>query len=335
MPTVPSVPRRSHRARRRGRSLGAAGAAVALFLAAVVTVAWPGPASATGSGEGSGTTSVELVKHAEKDGKTVDVTTPLLPGETFDYVIVVTNTGTTRARTIKVTDDLPATVAPAGTVTVTEGATTVSTTPGADPVKVTIAALKPGESVDVTIPVRVVSDAKGCTTFTNSASATYVFGYGEHFSASSNEVVLAVGCADLTIDKVANVQGPVVVGDQVTYDISASLADVSHPVAVKPVVITDDIDESRFAFVSATDGGTYAGGVVTWTLADGLVPGDGPTTVSLTLKVLSPGQDASPTYANTACVALTPGDDTPVVQPGDDCDTVTIPPRDPGAARST
>ena len=56
-----------------------------------------------------------------------------------------------------------------------------------------------------------------------------------------------------------------------------------------------------------------------------------PTTVSLTLEVLSPGQDPSPTYANTACVALTPGDDTPVVKPGDDCDTATIPPPGSGS----
>ena len=130
MSTAP-VTRRSHRARRRGRSIGAAGAAVALFLVAVVTVAWPGPASATGSGTGD--TSVELTKHAEQDGKAIDSTTPLLPGDTFDYVITVTNTGTTKARTIKVTDDLPATVEPAGPVTVTEGATLVSTTPGGRP----------------------------------------------------------------------------------------------------------------------------------------------------------------------------------------------------------
>ena len=183
----------------------------------------------------------------------------------------------------------------------------------------------------MTIPVQVVADAQGCSTFTNSASATYVHGYGEHFSSESNDVTLSVGCADLVIDKAVTSGGPTVVGGHVTYDISVSLADVSHPVPVKPVVITDDIDETRFAFVSATDGGTYANGVVTWTLADGLSPGDPATTVSLTLEVLSPGQDPSPVYANTACVALAPGDDTPVVKPGDDCDTATIPPPGSGS----
>ena len=221
---------------------------------------------------------------------------------------------------------------PAGPVTVTDGATILSTTPAADPVKVTIDALNPGASVDVTIPVRVVSERRGLhapsptprppRTSTATASTS---------APPATRSTLAVGCADLTIDKVVTTGGPVVVGDHVTYDISVSLADVSHPVAVKPVVITDDIDETRFAFVSATDGGTYANGVVTWTLADGLAPGDPATTVSLTLRVLSPGQDASPTYANTACVALTPGDDTPVVQPGDDCDTATIPPPGSGS----
>ena len=205
-----------------------------------------------------------------------------------------------------------------------DGDTVVDTVPGADPVEVTIDSLLAGEVRTITIPVRVVGDAKGCSTFDNSASVTYVHGYGEEFSSDSNVVTLSVGCADLTIDKVADVDGPVAVGDEVTYDISVGLADVAHPVAVKPVVITDEIDESLFAFVSATDGGTFADGVVTWVLADGLAPGDPPTTVSVTLRILDPGTDASPDYTNTACVALTPDDETPVVKPGDDCDEATV-----------
>ena len=269
---------------------------------------------------------MDLVKHAEQDGVPIDSSNPLLPGDTFDYVVTVTNTGTTNVRRVTFTDDLPATVEPAGPVTVTDGGTVLSTTPAADPVVVTIGTLTPGQSVDVTIPVRVVGDATGCSTFDNSASVTYVHGYGETFSSESNVVTLSVGCADLVIDKEATTDGPTVVGENITYDISVSLADVSHPVPVKPVVITDDIDETRFAFVSATDGGIYANGVVTWTLADGLAPGDPATTVSLTLEVLDPGQDPSPTYTNTACVDLTPGDETPVVKPGDDCDEAVIPP---------
>jgi large repetitive protein len=314
--------------RPRRRILSATAATVALFLASVLAVAWPGPAEATGYGGG---THLEVTKSAVQDGHDLDVTTPLVPGDTFTYVIDVTNTGTTTVNSIKVKDTLPAAVEPAGDISLTDGGTVLATFPGADPVKVTIPSIAPGDSRQVTIPVRVVDGAGGCTTFGNTAAVKYVEGYQGTITITTNVVTLSVGCADLTIHKVADVDGPVVVGDHVTFDISVSLADVSHPVAVKPVVITDDIDESRFAFASATDGGTYAGGVVTWTLPDGLAPGDAPTTVSLTLTILSPGQDASPTYANTACVALTPGDDTPVVHPGDDCDTATIPPPSSGS----
>ena len=312
----------AHRLPRRRRFAAASGA-VALFLASVVAVSWPGPASA-GSGSGGGTPQVEIVKTAVQDGSELDVSTPLLPGDTFDYVLTVTNSGDTRVRNVTVTDDLPSTVEPAGDVTVADGDTVVDTVPGADPVEVTIDSMLRGEVRTITIPVRVVGDAKGCSTFDNSASVTYVHGYGEEYVAESNVVTLSVGCADLTIEKVADVDGPVVVGDEVTYDISVALADVSHPVAVKPVVITDEIDESLFAFVSATDGGTFADGVVTWTLADGLTPGDPPTTVSLTLRILAPDQVASPDYTNIACVGLTPDDETPIVKPGDDCDEATV-----------
>ncbi len=51
----------AHRLPRRRRYAAASGA-VALFLASVVAVSWPGPASATGSGSGGGQPLVEIVK---------------------------------------------------------------------------------------------------------------------------------------------------------------------------------------------------------------------------------------------------------------------------------
>ncbi len=305
--------------RRRPRAALAAGAALAVALLGVV---WPSPVGASGYNE----PRVEITKSAEQSGVAIDAGSPLLPGDSFDYVLTVENTGGTRVRQVTVTDDLPATVEPDGDVTVSDGATVVDIVPGADPLVVSLGTLDVGDARTVTIPVRVVDNAKGCVTFDNTAEATYVHGYGDTYAAQSNTVTLSVGCADLVIKKKADVNGPVVAGDEVTFDIVVSLADVAYPVAVKPVVITDEIDTDQFSFVSASDGGVYAGGVVTWTLADGLVPGGPSETVSLTLKLIPPakGGPSNGVYTNTACVALTPGDHTPVVKPGDDCDEAHV-----------
>ena len=66
-----------------------------------------------------------------------------------------------------------------------------------------IESLAPGKSRIITIPVEV-GGAAGCSTFDNSSSVDYVYGYGvrQGGHVSSNTVTLSVGCADLTIAKV-------------------------------------------------------------------------------------------------------------------------------------
>ncbi|HYN75885.1 MAG TPA: hypothetical protein VEV13_06775 [Candidatus Limnocylindria bacterium] len=304
------------------RRLAAAGASMALVLASGLALAWPGSAAASGYDK----PTVEIVKTAVQGGATLDASTPLVPGESFDYVLTVSNTGSVAVGQVVVTDNLPSTVVPDGDVTVATVAAVLDTQPAADPVVVKLGSLSPGESRIITIPVKVRGDAEGCSTFSNSASVDFRYGYASEGSSDSGKLTLSVGCADLTIVKVSDAAGAVTVGDEVTFDLSVALADVAHPVAVKPVVVTDTFDTAQFAFVSASDGGTDAAGTVTWTLADGLTPGGAATTVSLTLRVLAPADgSSSATYTNTGCVSLTPNDTTPVVRPQDDCDTATVP----------
>ncbi len=298
------------------RGLVAAGAAVGLVLA-TAAIALPEQAGASGYKE----PAVEITKSAVQDETTLDKGAILLPGDTFDYLLTVTNNGGGNADRVDVVDDLPSAVAPNGDITVLDGDSVVDTLPGADPVEVVLNDLGAGETRTITVPVKVIVKAEGCSTFSNEAAATYVPSY-KSVTVDSNTVTLAVGCADLLIEKVAEVDGPVAVGDEVSYSISVSLAEVDYPVAVKPVVITDTFDTDLFSFVSASDGGDYTNGTVTWTLKEGLAPGDSPEVVSLTLKVLEADNDAE--YINTACVALTPDDSTPVVGTKDDCDEVPI-----------
>ncbi|MBR4687220.1 MAG: DUF11 domain-containing protein, partial [Bacteroidales bacterium] len=75
------------------------------------------------------------------------------------------------------------------------------------------------------------------------------------------------------------VLGAVKVGDEITYEISYR----NYKAEAADVVIRDTLDKNA-EFVSADNGGTEAGGVVTWTLT--AVPAGEEGTVTLTVKVL-------------------------------------------------
>ena len=105
MSTVRSV---THRPRRR---LAAVGASVALVLGSGLALAWPGSAAASGYDK----PAVEIVKTAVQGGAALDASTPLVPGDSFDYVLTVSNTGSVAVGQVVVTDDLPSWWSPTGT----------------------------------------------------------------------------------------------------------------------------------------------------------------------------------------------------------------------------
>lgn len=108
---------------------------------------------------------------------------------------------------------------------------------------------------------------------------------------------VSVGAARLTLSKSAS-PGSLNPGDTVTFTITYSN---DSAVNATGVTITDTVADG-VEFVSASNGGTHAGGTITWTIGD-LPSGDGPYSVSFTGTVADPYPDsASVPYVNQATI---------------------------------
>ncbi len=303
-----------------GRQLPAAVAALALAVTSAGLLLGASPAVASDYTEAT----IELVKSAAQDGKPLAADASLAPGEAFDYLITVTNIGDGDARTIEITDNLPSSVEPDGDVTVKDGNTVLSTTPGSDPLIVVIDEMKPGAEVLVTIPVQVVDDAKECSSFSNQATVDYVsFGPGYYQDkdkfAESNTVDLSVDCdteeaVDLSLAKLVNGKPSVtvVVGAQVTYTLTV---DNAGPDDATGVVVEDAIP-AGVTFVEQTGGdGTLSADGATWTVGD--VPADDSASVTFTADVVATG-----THTNVAEITEVDQPDTDST-PGNGCEGST------------
>ena len=114
-----------------------------------------------------GAPKLELSKRAELIGDT-NGDGLLNPGETFRYVMVLSNSGSTLARDVTLDDQIP------NHVTVVSGS--VHTSKGAvvseSPMLINIGDLAVGESVNIHFDVRVNSDTSFGTTISNQASAS-------------------------------------------------------------------------------------------------------------------------------------------------------------------
>ncbi len=151
---------------------------------------------------------------------------------------------------------------------------------------------------------------------------TPLFGGGESFAwiGPGSPFVIDIPSPDLTVSKSDGLTtaNP---GDTLTYTINFSnLGDG----AAADVVIQDTLPD-YVTFVSASDGGTEAGGVVTWNLG-ALAPGaSGSVSVTVQVDALFP---AAGTYTLTNAVTIstpTPGDD-PSNNSGSDTTTVDAAP---------
>ncbi len=114
----------------------------------------------------SGEPALSLTKRAEFTGDTNN-DGHLNPGETFRYVMVLSNTGSSPASGVTLSDQIPAhvTVVP-GSVLSSRGAVVSE-----DPLLVNIGSVGVGESVTVFFDARVDSDAPTGTTISNQAQA--------------------------------------------------------------------------------------------------------------------------------------------------------------------
>ncbi len=190
--------------------------------------------------------------------------------EPIEYVIVVRNAGDGPATGVKMQDNLP------------EG---LATSDGKTSVSADIGELKPGDGKQVRFTVMASKTGK----FENKATVT----------ADGGLTAEAV-CTTTVTQPVLEVtkKGPekaVVAGRSYTYEIT--VANKGDGTA-RETVLTDPLPDGT-AFVSATEGGAFADGKVTWRLGT-IEPGDSKK-VSLTIKATRMGTVKNTASATAVC----------------------------------
>ncbi len=166
-------------------------------------------------------TSADLQVTKQSEPETVT------PGSTFDYAIVVTNAGPSVARSVVVTDPIPAglTVVSAGTPCQVDGST-VRCALGDVPIGQVILSLR----------VKLAAGYDGATV-TNAATATSPTPDPDKDNNTGTSVSPVVAQADLAITKTMSPATPVA-GQQVTYTLTVKN---NGPSDARKVVITDEL----------------------------------------------------------------------------------------------
>lgn len=190
--------------------------------------------------------------------------------DTFRVCVMVTNTGSGVARNVQLRDSLPS------------GFRTVE---GKTDLVIDVGSLQPGEMRDIGFNIK----ADGPGTYENYATAVGDGG----LSGESNKTTTVVRQPVLKIAKT----GPErrYLGRNITYDIVVS-NEGDGP--AESTVIEDRIP-SNTSFLSASGGGTFSGGIVTWNLGT-LQPQDS-REVSLNLRAESIGDVENCSTVNAVC----------------------------------
>lgn len=204
-------------------------------------------------------------------GLTVSKTAPatVSSGSNLTYTINYANTGSEAATNVIVRDTVPA------------GTSFVSATGGGTEsggvVSWNIGTLAPGASGSVTMTVLVTA---GSGTVDNNAFSIEGDGILPIFGPPVSTTITGGPVASLTVSKAA--PATVASGGSLTYTITYSNVGTGPAAAV---VITDTVPTGT-TFVSATAGGTFAAGVVTWNI--GTVAAGASGSVSFTVTVDAP-----------------------------------------------
>jgi len=187
----------------------------------------------------------------------------------IEYVLVVRNSGDGPAKNVKIEDRLP------------DG---IMTTSGQSTVNATVDVLGPGESKEV----RFTAKASRTGSFTNPATATADGGLNAQASCTTvvRQPVLAV-----------TKTGPDMryIGRPAEYDITVRNTGDSP---ANNTVLTDPLPAGT-EFVSATEGGSFSGGTVTWQL--GTIEAGGTRSVKVTLRARSAGTAKNVAIARATC----------------------------------
>jgi uncharacterized repeat protein (TIGR01451 family) len=218
---------------------------------------------------------------------------PVTAGELVTYTLTVANAGPSDAEGVSVTDTVPSGttfVSATGGVTPTAGVLTWNL--GA------IAASAPPTTL--TVVVRV--DSSTTSNLSNTAAVSSQTNDPNPANNTAAQSTAVVTSADLQLTKTDS-PDPVVAGRQVTYTLTVSTAGPSDALGVS---VADTLPAGT-TFVSASNGGAFASGVVTWNLGT-IAAGSAPVTRTLVVLV-NPSTTSS--LSNTATVSSSTSDPNP------------------------
>lgn len=195
---------------------------------------------------GPGTDTINL-----SVAKTAGVT-QASPGSVVPYTITVTNSGNTHAKNVVVSDTLPT------------GLEYVSSVPAAQVSDGTVTwtcTVPAGMTVTRTVMARVTADATGPLVNDVVVTSPDVDGPITPPSKPSVDVVPSPDEPVVAVSKVATTD-TAVTGGQLTYYITVTNSGAQE---AKNVVVTDALPPG-LVYASATDGGTYRNGLMSWTV---------------------------------------------------------------------
>ena len=223
------------------------------------------------------------------------------PSETLTYSIVVTNTGTTAAANVVISDPIPAnTTYLPGTLTSSDPTDIIIE---GNPLQVQAGALSAsGGSVTVTFNVQISAGAANGLVIGNQATITAtgpitVLSDDPSTGAANDPTnITVVNPLNITLTKTRSVAtaGP---GQPITYTLSYSNA---GSVGATNVSLSDFVP-SNTTFQSATGGGTLTGGVVTWSIGAIAAGGSGSRQFTVTVNA---GVTAGTVIGNSGTISF-------------------------------
>lgn len=272
----------------------AAGGSYTNVARATSPTADPVPANNDGSAAASRVTTTVTAQADLRTTKSGPATADA--GADLTYTIGVTNVGPSEAVGVVITDTIPA-----GTTFV--AASNGGTLSGSVVTWPTLGTLAPGGSVAYTVTLRRTEPG----TLTNIAAATSSTADPVPADNRAAAATVITGVADVTVTKTGPATAPV--GGDIVYTLTVLN---NGPSSAATVILRDTLPAGT-TFVSASGGGTFAGGVVTWPVIGSLAPAT-PAVFTVTIRGTTAGA-----ITNIARVTTTTADP----EPGNDRSTAT------------